>query len=161
VFQTISLADASTSSSPRRAARPIQIDGDVDIPDNLMAKAAMLALDAMRVTARSIPAAQTNSHGRRLGRRIVGCSRRPAGVARARRTPPGNAALMELAAELGSDVPFFLLGGAAVALGRGTELYPLPDSPPRRGLLVAPGACFHGLRVSRAHPPIDNRIATK
>ena len=32
---------------------------------------------------------------------------------------------MELAAELGSDVPFFLMGGTAVGLGRGTELYPL------------------------------------
>ena len=41
--------------------------------------------------------------------------------------------LMQMAAELGSDVPFFLLGGAAVGMGRGTELYPLPDghSAPR------------------------------
>ena len=36
--------------------------------------------------------------------------------------------LIELASALGSDVPFFLLGGRAVALGRGTELYPLPDA---------------------------------
>jgi 4-diphosphocytidyl-2-C-methyl-D-erythritol kinase len=47
--------------------------------------------------------------------------------------------LMELAAGLGSDVPFFLLGGTAVGLGRGTELYPLPDVPPSPGLLVTPG----------------------
>ena len=40
---------------------------------------------------------------------------------------------MELAAELGSDVPFFLIGGTAVGLGRGTELYPLPDVPPQPG----------------------------
>ncbi len=44
--------------------------------------------------------------------------------------------LMELAAELGSDVPFFLMGGTAVGLGRGTELYPLPDVPPSPGLLI-------------------------
>jgi 4-diphosphocytidyl-2-C-methyl-D-erythritol kinase len=43
-----------------------------------------------------------------------------------------------LAAELGSDVPFFLLGGTAVGLGRGTELYPLPDMPPRAGVLATP-----------------------
>ena len=49
------------------------------------------------------------------------------------------ARLLSLAAELGSDVPFFLLGGAAVGIGRGTELYPLPDCPPADGLLVAPG----------------------
>ncbi len=33
--------------------------------------------------------------------------------------------LVELAAELGSDMPFFLLGGAARALGRGERLQPL------------------------------------
>jgi 4-diphosphocytidyl-2-C-methyl-D-erythritol kinase len=32
--------------------------------------------------------------------------------------------LMELAAELGSDVPFFLLGGAAICRGRGERLEP-------------------------------------
>src|SRR5262249_40667438 len=47
--------------------------------------------------------------------------------------------LLEMAASLGSDVPFFLLGGAAVGVGRGTELYPLPDGPGRPALLVAPG----------------------
>jgi 4-diphosphocytidyl-2-C-methyl-D-erythritol kinase len=47
--------------------------------------------------------------------------------------------LIELAAELGSDVPFFLLGGTAAGLGRGTELYPLPDAPSRPGLLVVAG----------------------
>ena len=37
--------------------------------------------------------------------------------------------LSELAQQLGSDVPFFLLGGTAVGIGRGTELFPLPDAP--------------------------------
>jgi 4-diphosphocytidyl-2-C-methyl-D-erythritol kinase len=43
-----------------------------------------------------------------------------------------------MAACLGSDVPFFLLGGAAAGIGRGTELFPLPDRPAMAGLLVAP-----------------------
>ena len=50
--------------------------------------------------------------------------------------PPSK--LHDLAAELGSDVPFFLYGGTALGLGRGTELYPLADVPAARGLLVAP-----------------------
>jgi 4-diphosphocytidyl-2-C-methyl-D-erythritol kinase len=40
--------------------------------------------------------------------------------------------LHRLAASIGTDVPFFLYGGAAVAVGRGDELYPCPvelDSP--------------------------------
>ena len=47
--------------------------------------------------------------------------------------------LLELGSELGSDVPFFLLGGTAVALGRGTELYPLPDIATCAAILVCPG----------------------
>ena len=46
--------------------------------------------------------------------------------------------LVEVAAELGSDVPFFLEGGTAVGLGRGEEVYPLPDQPRRWLVLVAP-----------------------
>ena len=32
-----------------------------------------------------------------------------------------------LAAEVGSDIPLFLLGGAVVGVGRGEQVYPLPD----------------------------------
>ena len=37
--------------------------------------------------------------------------------------------LMEIAAELGSDVPFFLVGGLALATGRGESVRQLPDLP--------------------------------
>ena len=36
---------------------------------------------------------------------------------------------LRLAAEVGSDVPLFLLGGAVLGLGRGEEVVPLPDLP--------------------------------
>ncbi|MBB5057311.1 4-diphosphocytidyl-2-C-methyl-D-erythritol kinase [Granulicella aggregans] len=36
---------------------------------------------------------------------------------------------MELAASVGSDVPLFLLGGSVLGLGRGEQVYPLPDLP--------------------------------
>ena len=47
--------------------------------------------------------------------------------------------LFSMAVRLGSDVPFFLHGGTALGLGRGEELYPLPDRSSKRGLLVVPG----------------------
>lgn len=54
-------------------------------------------------------------------------------------TPLGLGELTDLAAQLGSDVPFFIRGGAALMRGRGEELEPLP---PRTGqwlvLLVPP-----------------------
>ena len=47
--------------------------------------------------------------------------------------------LFRFAKILGSDVPFFLHGGAALGLGRGTELYPLPDLPAHHALVVSTG----------------------
>ncbi|MGH9468989.1 MAG: 4-(cytidine 5'-diphospho)-2-C-methyl-D-erythritol kinase, partial [Terriglobia bacterium] len=44
-----------------------------------------------------------------------------------------------LAAQLGSDVPLFLMGGAVLGCGRGEEVYPLADLPPRKCLVAHPG----------------------
>ncbi|MGH9712710.1 MAG: 4-(cytidine 5'-diphospho)-2-C-methyl-D-erythritol kinase [Candidatus Acidiferrales bacterium] len=46
--------------------------------------------------------------------------------------------LMEIAAGLGADVPFFLFGGRALAVNRGDEIYPLDDTPKRTILVVSP-----------------------
>jgi len=54
-----------------------------------------------------------------------------------RRTIPAPR-LMEIAASLGADVPFFLFGGRALGIGRGDEIYPLPDVPKLTVLVVSP-----------------------
>jgi 4-diphosphocytidyl-2-C-methyl-D-erythritol kinase len=46
--------------------------------------------------------------------------------------------LREVAAGIGSDVPFFLSGGTALGLGRGEEIYPLVDLPPHWVVVVRP-----------------------
>ena len=46
--------------------------------------------------------------------------------------------LMEIAASLGADVPFFLFGGRALAVSRGDEIYPLPNLPKQTILIVSP-----------------------
>ncbi len=46
--------------------------------------------------------------------------------------------LMEIAASLGADVPFFLLGGRALGVNRGDEIYPLDDIPTQSVLVVSP-----------------------
>ena len=139
IFQTISLADTiDVTFTPARRTR-IDIKGDLEIPDNLILKATALVLDAIRTRAsvefvlrKRIP----------MGAGLGGGSSDAAAVVLALPALAGRLLdlprLMQIAAELGSDVPFFLLGGSAVAMGRGTELYPLPDSAPRRGLLIAP-----------------------
>jgi 4-diphosphocytidyl-2-C-methyl-D-erythritol kinase len=46
--------------------------------------------------------------------------------------------LREVAATVGSDVPFFLSGGTALGLGRGEEIYPLVDLPRHWIVIVRP-----------------------
>jgi 4-diphosphocytidyl-2-C-methyl-D-erythritol kinase len=48
------------------------------------------------------------------------------------------AALIEIAASLGADVPIFLFGGRALGIGRGDEIYPLPDIAKLSLLVVVP-----------------------
>jgi 4-diphosphocytidyl-2-C-methyl-D-erythritol kinase len=52
--------------------------------------------------------------------------------------PATDADLRGLAAILGSDVPFFLVGGRARGRGRGEAVTPLPDGPQEWVLLVFP-----------------------
>jgi 4-diphosphocytidyl-2-C-methyl-D-erythritol kinase len=54
--------------------------------------------------------------------------------------PLDRAALLQMAIELGSDVPFFLCGSSlALAWGRGERLLALPALPPRPVLVAHPG----------------------
>lgn len=46
--------------------------------------------------------------------------------------------LHRLAATLGSDVPFFLYGGMALGLGRGDDIFPLPDEVEMATVVAAP-----------------------
>ncbi len=46
--------------------------------------------------------------------------------------------LRDVAAGIGSDVPFFLAGGTALGLGRGEEIYPLVDLPPHWIVIIRP-----------------------
>ena len=53
--------------------------------------------------------------------------------------PPGHRDLLKVASDLGSDVPYFLVGGTAVATGRGTEVSALPDLPEAPLVVALPG----------------------
>ena len=47
--------------------------------------------------------------------------------------------LIAITSELGSDVPFFLLGGTALGIGRGEEVYPLEEAGCDHLVLANPG----------------------
>jgi 4-diphosphocytidyl-2-C-methyl-D-erythritol kinase len=48
----------------------------------------------------------------------------------ARGSGAGSTSRLEIAAQVGSDVPLFLIGGTVLGLDRGQEVYPLPDIQP-------------------------------
>ena len=45
---------------------------------------------------------------------------------------------LRLAAEVGSDVPLFLIGGTVLGIGRGEDVYPLPDLPETPCVIATP-----------------------
>jgi 4-diphosphocytidyl-2-C-methyl-D-erythritol kinase len=48
------------------------------------------------------------------------------------------ASKLRIAAEVGSDLPLFLIGGTVLGVGRGEEVYPLPDLPAMPCVVVTP-----------------------
>ena len=71
-------------------------------------------------------------------------------------TLPGPARLA-LAAEIGSDVPLFLLGGSVLGLGRGEEVYPLPDLPVTPCVVAIPSV---GVSTPAAFRALDARLSS-
>ncbi len=139
VFETVSLHDSLELFFTPGKAVELTLEAEVDIPDNLVLRAARAVFAATgakghlhcKLTKR-IP----------MGGGLGGGSTDAAAVLLAlpvltgKPLAPGQA--QEIAAALGSDVPFFLYGGRALGLGRGTELYPLPENPTENLLIVAP-----------------------
>ena len=54
------------------------------------------------------------------------------------RKPISPAERLRIAAEVGSDLPLFLVGGAVLGVGRGEQVYPLPDLPATACVVITP-----------------------
>jgi 4-diphosphocytidyl-2-C-methyl-D-erythritol kinase len=137
-FQTISLADTIDIEYEAGRRTDITIDDPLAIADNLVVKAARAVLDSLKVHARvhfrlrkRIP----------MGGGLGGGSSNAAAVLLALPVLAGRhlTAQSEIAAELGSDVPFFLTGGTVLGIGRGTEVYELAELKPEPILVVSAG----------------------
>ena len=159
VFQTISLADTLEIAYTPGRKTAITLADDLRIADNLVVRAARLVMDAMRATGR-IEMRLTKRIP--MGAGLGGGSSDAAAVLLALPVLVGRAGdlpkLSAIGEQLGSDVPFFLLGGTAVGIGRGSELFPLPDAPAQRGILVAPG--IH-VNTAQAYRDLSPRLTTE
>ena len=165
VFQTISLADTIDIEYEPSQKTELTLADDLAIPDNLILSAARAALHAMKIHAsvrfalhKQIP----------MGAGLGGGSSNAASVLLALPVLAGRVlplqAMIEIGARLGSDVPFFLTGGTAMAMGRGTELYDLPDIAEEPVLLVSPGVhvstgpAYEALGRSLTFTPLSSSI---
>jgi len=159
IFQTVSLADRLDIAFTPARKTTIELDDSARIADNLVVRAAGLVLDATGITGRVAMRLEKRIP---MGAGLGGGSSDAAAVLLAlpvlARRPLRLETLTAIGQQLGSDVPFFLLGGTAVGIGRGTELFPLPDAPALPGVIVAPG--IH-VSTADAYRALSPRLTTE
>jgi 4-diphosphocytidyl-2-C-methyl-D-erythritol kinase len=144
IFQSISLHDTLQLERSRRPGIELDILGDPVLAagsrrENLVWRAAEALRgqvrfpEGVRITLKKrIPA------GRGLGGGSSNAAAALAGLLRLARRRIAPERLLEIAAGLGADVPFFLFGGRALGTSRGDEIYPLPDGQRQTLLVVSP-----------------------
>jgi len=154
VLQTISLQDELRLKSTRKPGITLQVRGNQSlssepIEKNLVYRAvAALRHELLRHEFDShelnskdgvaIELRKTIPAGRGLGGGSSDAAAALIGYLRLVKKQLPRERLFELAATLGADVPFFLEGGRALGIGKGDEIYPLPDIPKRHLLVVSP-----------------------
>ncbi|HEX5706436.1 MAG TPA: 4-(cytidine 5'-diphospho)-2-C-methyl-D-erythritol kinase [Pyrinomonadaceae bacterium] len=143
VFQTISLHDLLTFE-PLEDGRIELVSTDPEIPSdetNLVHRAAVAlrefagerTLGARMTLEKHIPS-QAGLGGGSSDAAAALCS-----LASLWDVAVSKRELVELAARLGADVPFFLTGGTAAGTGLGTDIRPLEDAPKLSLVVVTPG----------------------
>ena len=144
IFQSISLHDTLQLERSRNRGIELDILGDPGLAaasprENLVWRAAEALRrqvrfpGGIRITLKKrIPA------GRGLGGGSSDAAAALAGLLRLTRRRIAPERLLEIAAGLGADVPFFLFGGRALGTSRGDEIYPLPEGKRRTLLVVSP-----------------------
>lgn len=150
-FHTVGLADAVCLEGTEGAAAPEGValtcsDPALEGPDNLAARAARALLEDLAATNHPAAGRGVRIHlekrippGAGLGGGSSDAAAVLKGLNRLWELDFSQEMLAEIGARVGSDVPFFLYGGAARVRGRGERVTPLP---PRTGtwcLLVHPG----------------------
>jgi 4-diphosphocytidyl-2-C-methyl-D-erythritol kinase len=159
VFQAISLHDELTLQKARRTSLLCD-DPSIPADESNLVLRAVRALEAPRVAIqllKRIPA----------GGGLGGGSSNAAATLRAldQMFGLGRNDLGALALSLGSDVPFFLLGGTAYATGRGEVLTPMPSRAGVPLLLLLPSEKIMTKEafgaVSRYSPPLGMEAYTE
>ena len=140
VYQAIDLADELELEPAADLTLEVTPHGAAPIDNNLVLQAAQLLRDATHI--------QRGAHIR-LTKRIPAAAGLGGGSSDAAAALLGlrglwgldlpDQRLLELAVQLGADVPFFIHGGTAMGAGRGEVLTPLPTLDGLRAVVLCPG----------------------
>ena len=144
IFHTVTLHDTLQFRPARGNAIELQIQGNEQLSQESAEKNLVYrAVDALRRELKIRPGVQILLQkripaGRGLGGGSSDAAAALLGYLQFVRKKVESTRLLEIAAALGADVPFFLLGGRALGIGKGDEIYALPDVPKRTLLIVSP-----------------------
>jgi 4-diphosphocytidyl-2-C-methyl-D-erythritol kinase len=144
IFQAVSLKDEVRLASTPKPGIHLQVQGNPSLAGEPIEKNLVYrAVDAVRRELGTDGGVQIElSKGIPAGRGLGGGSSDAAaamiGYLRLLGREMPRERLFRIAATLGADVPFFLEGGRALGIGKGDEIYPLPETPTRHILLVSP-----------------------
>jgi len=144
IFQSITLHDTLVLETTRKPGIDLRIVGNTQLAgepgqENLVYRALHHLSNELGFR-RGVSAVLTKRIpvGRGLGGGSSDAAAALTGLLRLAGKRIDAARLAEIASGLGADVPFFLYGGRALGIGRGDEIYPLPDVPRRAMLVVSP-----------------------
>src|SRR2546428_3078165 len=146
IFQTISVKDELRLRATRKPGIEFRVRGNASLSSEPVEKnLAYRAVDALRQELNerdgvAIELRKAIPAGRGLGGGSSDAASALIGYLRLAKNQLPRERLFELAASLGADVPFFLEGGRALGIGKGDEIYPLPDIPKFHLLVVSPQA---------------------
>jgi len=146
VFQTISLHDTLHLRTSKKPGISLTTLGNESLSSEPVEKNLVYrAVEALRSELRpkfrrgvEITLNKKIPAGRGLGGGSSDAAAALIGYLRLTGAPIAKQTLIQIAASIGADVPFFLFGGCALGVGRGEEIYPLPDIPGRAILVVSP-----------------------
>ncbi|HLJ24484.1 MAG TPA: 4-(cytidine 5'-diphospho)-2-C-methyl-D-erythritol kinase [Candidatus Acidoferrales bacterium] len=144
IFQALSLHDTLALEARREPGIDLRITGNDQLAgepgqDNLVYRALRQLSDELEIR-HGVRAVLTKRIpvGRGLGGGSSDAAAALIALLRLTKRRVAAARLLEIASGLGADVPFFLHGGRALGIGRGDEIYPLPDAQRRYVLVVSP-----------------------
>jgi 4-diphosphocytidyl-2-C-methyl-D-erythritol kinase len=158
VYQTIALHDLIRVSVGRGSGIEILCD-DPRVPldsSNTCYRMAELVLDELSAQGRvTVEIEKRLPVQGGLGAASSNAVATMVGLERALKKKVSGAARLRIAAEIGSDLPLFLVGGTVLGVGRGEEVYPLADLPALAMVVVTPEV---GVSTAKAFADWDGLV---